>query len=111
MQCLNISDIENADNVDKETRKTELNSGTLAITVGLPSNPSHVGLNANENTLAVCVTLKGVPHIYLYDSRAFLNPGNEVKPFLEIPGITPPGVSIKVNFSVIYRFVFTHCKY
>ena len=85
--------------MDKETRKVDLNSETLGTTVALPSSPTHIGLNANEQTLAVCVKLNNVPHIYLYDSRAFLNPsGNDVKPFLEIPGSTPPGVSIKVQF-------------
>ena len=98
VHCLNISEIENADNVDKETRKVDLNSETLGTSVALPSSPTHIGLNANEQTLAVCVKLNNVPHIYLYDSRAFLNPsGNDVKPFLEIPGNTPPGVSIKVQ--------------
>ena len=69
VHCLNISEIENADNVDKETRKVDLNSETLGTTVALPSSPTHIGLNANEQTLAVCVKLNNVPHIYLYDSR------------------------------------------
>ena len=109
VHCLNISEIENADNVDKETRKVDLNSETLGTSVALPSSPTHIGLNANEQTLAVCVKLNNVPHIYLYDSRAFLNPsGNDVKPFLEIPGNTPPGVSIKVQafFLLIQAMVF-----
>ena len=106
VHCLNISEIENADNVDKETRKVDLNSETLGTTVALPSSPTHIGLNANEQTLAVCVKLNNVPHIYLYDSRAFLNPsGNDVKPFLEIPGSTPPGVSIKVQAFFFNQFM------
>ena len=97
VHCLSISEIENADNVDKETRKIELPSSNLGTSVTLPSNPSHLGLNANENTLAVCVKVNNLPHIYLYDTRPFLTPGNDIKPFMEIPGNTPPGVSIKVQ--------------
>ena len=109
VHCLNISEIENADNVDKETRKVDLNSETLGTSVALPSSPTHIGLNANEQTLAVCVKLNNVPHIYLYDSRAFLNPsGNDVKPFLEIPGSTPPGVSIKVQAFFFVELIHAH---
>jgi nuclear pore complex protein Nup214 len=53
------------------------------------------GLSADEATLSVCLTLKGLPHIYLYDSRSFMSGSPDVKPFLEIPGMTPPGVVIK----------------
>ena len=92
--------------MDKETRKVDLNSETLGTTVALPSSPTHIGLNANEQTLAVCVKLNNAPHIYLYDTRAFLNPsGNDVKPFLEIPGSTPPGVSIKVQAFFLNQFM------
>lgn len=42
------------------------------------------------------ITASGLPHIYLYDSRSFLNVGPaQIKPFMEIPAMTPPGVVIK----------------
>ena len=92
LHCLPIEEIEKSDDVDKEARKKELNYPGKVVS--LPSNPTHLGLNSDETTLAVCVKIKQIPHIYLFDTRHFLESG-EIKPFLEIPGVTPPGVSLK----------------
>ena len=78
--------------MSKEVRKTDLE--TQGLVVKLPSDPSHLGINADDTILSVGVKLNGSPHFYLFDTRTFLAPGDP-KPFMEIPALTPPGVEIK----------------
>ena len=79
--------------MDKEIRKTDLVSKGQVLE--LPSDPTHLGLNSDETILSVGVKLKNLPHLYLFDTRAFLNNAQPIKPFMEIPAITPPGTNSK----------------
>ena len=104
--CVDVSELEKNDEVACNVKvsattpnklfKSLGSTGGSKITIQLPSTPNHLGINADERILAVSLTLPSTskPHIYLFDTRSFSSQKLTVKPFLEIPSSTPPGVSI-----------------
>ena len=104
---VNLSELEKNDEIASNVKSSAITpSKMMKVLQGgskvtqLPSTPTHLGINADEKTLAVALNLPstGKPHIYLFDTRSFsveetLVVGS-VKPFLEVPASTRPGINI-----------------